>query len=74
MGNNKKMAGKSRRNFLLTFVSGGKNATTEKVKLLTTDGKLVEVDKAVLDAVTNKQKATNLDICNWVKKPPKDKS
>jgi len=46
----------------------------EMVKMLTADGKLVEVDKAILDKVTKSQKSTNKDIYNWMKNPSKDNS
>ncbi len=38
---------------------------TEKVKMLTPDGRLVEVDKAVLDKATNRHKASNEDVLKW---------
>ena len=37
----------------------------EKVKMLTPDGKLVEIDKHVLDQVAEKKKAANSDILDW---------
>jgi hypothetical protein len=37
----------------------------EKVKMLTPDGKLVEVDQRVLDQVAEKTKAANTDIFDW---------
>ncbi len=39
----------------------------EKVKMLTPDGKLVEVDKSVLEQSTTHKKASNQDILNWTK-------
>ncbi len=38
---------------------------TEKVKMLTPDGRMVEVDKAVLDQATNRQKASNKEVLKW---------
>jgi hypothetical protein len=38
---------------------------SEKVQMLTPDGKLVEVDKRVLDQVAEKKKAANTDILDW---------
>jgi hypothetical protein len=64
MGNNKK----SRRNFFSMMWSSTK---AEKIKMLTQDGKLVEVDKSVFDALTAKKKATNLDIYKWMDNPSK---
>ncbi|HXR80455.1 MAG TPA: hypothetical protein VN763_06030 [Saprospiraceae bacterium] len=37
----------------------------EKIQMLTPDGKLVEVDKRVLDQVAEKKKAANTDILDW---------
>ena len=75
MGNNKKPGNKSRRDFLSFFISADKKtAPAEMVKMLTADGKLVEVDKTVLDELTNKQKATNQQIFDWMKNPSKENS
>ena len=75
MGNNKKPGNKSRRDFLSLFISADKKtAPAEMVKMLTADGKLVEVDKTVLDELTNKQKATNQQIFDWMKNPSKENS
>lgn len=37
---------------------------SQKVKMLTPDGQLVEIDKSVLEG-SNKQKASNKDIMRW---------
>ncbi len=37
----------------------------EKVKMLTADGKLVEVSKSLLQQSSNGEKAKNKDILNW---------
>ena len=37
----------------------------KKVKLLTSDGKLIEVDQKILDQKVVKQKTTNQDILDW---------
>jgi hypothetical protein len=65
MGNNNE-TNKSRRSFFANLL----NSRKEKVKMLTADGKLVEVDKDVLDAAT-KQKANNQEILEWMKNPSK---
>ena len=67
MGNNKQPGDKSRRSFFSGLLSPKK----EKVKMLTADGKLVEVDKDVLDAA-NKQKVNNKEILQWMKNPSKN--
>ena len=69
MDNNKNETNKSRR----SFFSGLLNLNKEKVKMLTADGKLVEVDKAVLDAAT-KQKVTNKEILEWMNNPSKNET
>lgn len=74
MGNNKKSVDKSRRWFFSLLLSKKEKNSPEKIKMLTADGKLVEVDKALFDAVTKKQKATNKEIYNWMKNPSKENS
>ncbi len=41
--------------------------------MLTADGKLVEVDKDVLDAAS-KQKVNNQEILQWMKNPSKNET
>jgi len=65
MGNNNQ--DKSRRSFLTGFFKPPK----EKVKMLTAEGKLVEIDKDVLEAAT-KQKVNNKEILQWMKNPSKN--
>ena len=64
MDNNSNETNKSRRSFFTSLL----NSKKEKVKMLTADGKLVEVDKYVLDAA-NKQKVNNKEILQWMKNP-----
>lgn len=45
----------------------------EKIKMLTADGKLVEVDKAIVEAAAKNKKASNKDIYDWMQNPSKDK-
>ena len=68
---NKNHKDRSRRSFLSLFLSG-KDEKKEKIKMLTPDGKLVEVDKAVFEEAAGKKKASNKDIYNWMKNPSKD--
>jgi hypothetical protein len=71
MGDSNNSEKKSRR----WFLSGGmseQKSPVEKVKMLTADGKLVEVDKKVVDAIANRQKVNNKDILDWMKNPSKD--
>lgn len=70
MGDNKKPTDKSRR----WFLTGGLMDTGNKkemVKMLTADGKIVEIEKSVLEAATKKQKATNQEIYQWMDNPSK---
>lgn len=69
MGNDQKPTNKSRR----WFLSGGLTDTGKKemVKMLTADGKLVEVDKAIFDKIATRQKATNKEIYDWMQNPSK---
>lgn len=73
MGDNEKTNEKSRRWFLSLFTAADKKeAKPGMVKMLTADGKLVEIDKAVLDAASKKQKSTNKEIYDWMKNPSKE--
>jgi hypothetical protein len=75
MGNNKKSENNSRRWFLSLFVPADKKAEKpEMVKMLTPDGKLVEVEKSVLEAATKNNKATNQEIYTWMNNPSKENS
>ena len=69
MDNNKNETNRSRR----SFFTGLLNLKKEKVKMLTADGKLVEVDKAVFDAA-NKQKVNNKEILQWMNNPSKNEN
>lgn len=60
---------KSRR----SFFTGLFKPIKEKVKMLTADGKLVEIDKEVLEAA-NKQKVNNKEILQWMKNPSKNEN
>lgn len=72
MGDDKKDTNKSRRSFLTGGLFDSANKK-EMVKMLTADGKIVEIEKSVLEAATKKQKATNLEIYKWMDNPSKDK-
>jgi hypothetical protein len=73
MEDNKKREDKSRRWFLSLFTAADKKeAKPGMVKMLTADGKLVEIDKTVLDAASKKQKSTNKEIYNWMNNPSKE--
>ena len=75
MGNTKNTADKSRRWFLSLLMPADKKAAKpEMVKMLTADGKLVEIDKTVLDEAAKKQKSTNKEIFDWMKNPSKENS
>jgi hypothetical protein len=71
MGNNK-MSGNGSRRWFLT--GGMLDSKKEKIKMLTADGKLVEVDKAILEKAIQNKKATNKEIFDWMKNPSKGNS
>jgi hypothetical protein len=58
---------RSRRSFFTGFFK----TTKDKVKMLTADGKLVEIDKDVLEAAS-RQKVNNKEILQWMKNPSKN--
>jgi len=69
--NDKEM--KSRRWFLsLLSPLGKKEPGNDKVKMLTAEGKLVEVSKSVLEAASKKKRSSNKEIFDWMKNPSKD--
>lgn len=75
MGDNEEKKENSRRWFLSLFAGGNKEKACAKpgmVKMLTSDGKLVEIDKAVLEAASKKQRSTNKEIYDWMKNPSKE--
>ncbi len=54
---------------LLKFITGGKKKTEseiETVKMLTGEGKLVEINKNLLTSVS--KKISNEELQNWIKK------
>ena len=75
MGNNKKPDNNSRRKFFSLILSPSETSSKpEMVKMLTPEGKLVEVEKAIFEEAAKKKKATNKEIYDWMKNPSKDKS
>ncbi len=73
MGDTKKPVNGDRRWFLSLFsAADSQPAKSGKIKMLTADGKLVEVDKAVVEAASRKQKSTNKEIFDWMDNPSKD--
>ena len=73
MGNNKKEDLKSRRWFLSLFTGADQKPPKEgMVKMLTAEGKLVEIDKSVLEAASKKQKSSNKEIYDWMQNPSKE--
>ena len=71
MGDRNNAEKKSRRWFLSIGKSDPK-PSDEKVKMLTADGKLVEVDRKVVDAIAHRQKVNNKGILDWMKNPSKE--
>lgn len=58
----------SRREFLSLF----KKKDEEMIKMLTPDGKLVQVPRSVIEKSDNRQKAKNKDIYSWMNNPTKN--
>ena len=73
MGDNNKPTDKSRRWFLTGGLADG-STKKEMVKMLTADGKVVEIEKTVLEAASKKQKASNQAIYQWMDNPSKEKN
>jgi hypothetical protein len=71
MGNNKKPSTTSRRGFFSRMLTGKNSDAAGKVKMLTADGRLVEIDKSVLEQAALNRKATNKEIFDWMKNPSK---
>ena len=74
---NKKTTDQSRRRFFSLLMGENQKPSAEsgeKIKMLTADGKLVEVDKSVYEKVSAGKKASNKDILNWMKNPSKENS
>ena len=75
MENKEKTNDKSRREFLSRFFPiAAKTNNLEMVKMLTADGKLVEVKKSIVDAATTRQKVSNKEILDWMQNPSKNNS
>lgn len=73
MADNKNSEDNNRRWFLSLFTTADKKETKHgMVKMLTAEGKLVEIDKAVLEAASKKQKSTNKEIYDWMQNPSKE--
>ena len=74
---------KSRRNFLKTTLLAGiatglfspfkssKRKSSEKIKMLTPDGKLVEIDKSVIEKEIISTRATDNEVLEWMKSTAK---
>ncbi len=70
---------KSRRDFFSFLIPKNEIAKkeddqnkSEMVKMLTADGKIVEVKKSILEAASNKQKSSNQEIYDWMDNPSKE--
>jgi len=73
MGQHKKSTPHSRRDFFSLFGLKDANAAKpEMVKMLTADGKLVEIEKSVLEEAAKNKKASNKEIFDWMKNPSKE--
>ena len=70
---------RDRRNFISSILAGGtaaglisaesanpKSTSGNKVKMLTADGKLVEVDKSVIEKIAASKKASEKEVFEWM--------
>ncbi len=71
MEDNKTTKERSRRWFLSLFTGNKQTSKPDMVKMLTADGRLVQVDKAVLEAASKKQRSANREIYEWMQNPSK---
>ena len=60
----------SRRDFL--FLTGNEPQKQEMIKMLTSDGKLVEVNKDIVLQASNHKRASNKEILDWMNNPSKE--
>lgn len=67
MDKNKPTKKDTRRKFFSRLIT----SNNEKVKLLTADGKLVEVSKNIFEEASSKKKAGNKEIYDWMDNPSK---
>lgn len=72
MEDNKTTEERSRRWFLSLFTGTKQPVKNDMVKMLTADGKLVEVNKTVLEAASKKQRSSNKEIYDWMQNPSKE--
>ena len=56
---------------ILPIISKSKPKSGDKVKMLTADGKLVEVDRSVIEKATGAKKATGKEVFEWMDKKHK---
>ena len=74
----------NRRNFLRTMLTAGgtaglltplsktpKSKTTDKIKMLTADGKLVEIKKSVIEKQAALKRASDKEVFEWMDKKDK---
>lgn len=58
---------------LSSFNKSSKNKNTEKIKMLTTDGKLVEIDKSMIEKEITTSRASNKEVLEWMNSEPGNK-
>ena len=75
----KEIKTKGRRSFLSNLFKGGAAVLiapgilkadpvpTETIKLLTPDGKLIEIDKSHIEGTVTSQRASNEEVLKWMK-------
>ncbi|OFY84943.1 MAG: hypothetical protein A3F72_18345 [Bacteroidetes bacterium RIFCSPLOWO2_12_FULL_35_15] len=51
---------------LSSFKKSSKNKNPEKIKMLTADGKLVEIDKSMIEKEITTSRASNKEVLEWM--------
>lgn len=72
MGNTKKPSATSRRGFFNRILAAKETSSTDTVKMLTADGKLVEISRDVLEQAAANKKASKKEIYDWMQNPSKE--
>jgi len=70
---------RNRRNFISSIIAGAtatglitpvsanpKSTSGNKIKMLTSDGKLVEVDKSVIEKIAASKRASDKEVFEWM--------
>lgn len=59
--------------FLSSFKGKSKPKIVEKIKMLTPDGKLVEIDKSLIEKEITTSRVSNKEMLEWMNSKPTNK-